>query len=82
MTTHLNNGNSITRNENPNMSGRPEKMFDADFKSALEYLSSDEISLSPTLLFAFSDLTRPELQQFARVWQTLPADKRHRITRQ
>lgn len=62
------------------MSGRPEKMFDADFKSALKYLSSDEVSLSPSLFFAFSDVTRPELQEFARVWLTLPADKRRRVT--
>jgi HEAT repeat protein len=62
------------------MSGRPEKMFDADFKSALGYLQSEEPSLSPSLLFAFSDLTRPELQEFAQVWLTLPADRRRRIS--
>lgn len=63
------------------MSGRPEKLFDADFNSALKYLTSDEVSLSPSLLFAFSDLTRPELQAFAKTWQTLSHEKRARITR-
>jgi HEAT repeat protein len=62
------------------MSTRPERMFDADFKSALLYLQSDEISLSPSLLFALSDLDRRELQEFARVWQLLAPDKRRRIT--
>ena len=61
------------------MSGRPEKMFDADFKSALKALASDEISISPTLLFAFSDVTRPELQEFAQVWQTCAPAKRRRV---
>lgn len=59
---------------------RSERLLDADFKSALRYLQSDEISLSPSLLFALSDLNRSELQQFATVWQTLSADKRGRIT--
>src|SRR5262245_3680266 len=72
--------NLPTLQENQRMSGRPDKLIDADFASALKYLSSDEISLSPSLLFAFSDLTRAELQEFAHVWQTLPADKRSRVT--
>jgi HEAT repeat protein len=74
--------NTIMQNfrEIPVMSGRPEIMFDADFKSALKYLTSNEVSLSPSLFFAFSDVTRPELQEFARVWLTLPADKRCRVT--
>jgi HEAT repeat protein len=63
------------------MSSRPGRMFEADFKSALRYLQSDEISLSPSLLFALSDLNRQEMQEFATVWQTLPADKRGRVTR-
>lgn len=62
------------------MNGRPEKIFGSDFKSALEYLTSDEVSLSPSSFFAFSDVTRPELQEFARVWLTLPADKRRRVS--
>ncbi len=62
------------------MSVRPEKIIDADFKSALNYLTSNEVSLSPSLLFAFSDVTRPELQQFAQVWLTLPAERRRRMT--
>lgn len=61
------------------MSGRPDKLFDADFKSALKYLS-EETTLSPSLLFAFSDLTRAELQDFAKTWLTLSADRRRRIT--
>lgn len=70
----------LNSNEKIGMSGRPEKMYDADFQSALKYLVSDEISLSSSLLFAFSDVTRPELQEFARIWQTLPADKRRRVS--
>lgn len=66
--------------EKPMKSGSPERMFDADFKSALKYLASDEISLAPSLLFAFSDVTRAELRDFAQVWQTLPAEKRRRVT--
>lgn len=62
------------------MSSRPERMFEADFKSALEYLQSDDISLSPSLLFALSDLNRQEMQQFAQIWQTLPAARRSRLT--
>lgn len=62
------------------MSGRPEKMFDADFRSALNYLTSEEVSLSPSLLFAFSDVTRPELAEFARVWLTMPVAKRRSVT--
>lgn len=62
------------------MNVRPEKIIDADFKSALNYLTSNEVSLSPSLLFAFSDVSRPELQQFAQVWQTLPAERRRRMT--
>lgn len=65
--------------EKTDMSVRPEKMFDADFKSALQYLASSEVSLSPSLLFAFSDVTRPELQQFAATWQTLAPERRRRI---
>lgn len=61
------------------MNARPEKLIVADLKSALKYLASDEVSLSPSLLFAFSDLTRSELQQFATVWQTLVPDRRRRI---
>lgn len=61
-------------------SGHPEKMFDADFKSALKYLAGHQVSLAPSQLFAFSDVTRPELQEFARVWQTLPAEKRRRVS--
>ncbi len=66
--------------KNEIMNSRTERMLDADFKSALRYLQSDEISLSPSLLFALSDLDRKEMQQFATVWQALPADKRGRIT--
>lgn len=62
------------------MSSRPERLLEADLKSALHYLQSDEISLSPSLLFALSDLNRKEMQEFAGVWQTLPAAKRSRIT--
>jgi HEAT repeat protein len=62
------------------MSTFPERMFDADFKAALRYLESDEVSLSPSQLFGFSDLTRQELQEFAQVWQKLPAPKRRRVT--
>ncbi|MBI4673785.1 MAG: HEAT repeat domain-containing protein [Chloroflexi bacterium] len=62
------------------MTSRPERMFDADFKSALRYLQSDEISLSPSLLFALSDLNRQEMQEFAKTWQTFPAAKRSRVT--
>ncbi len=62
------------------MSTRPDRMFEADFQSALRYLQSDEVSLSPSLLFALSDLNRRELQEFAGTWQTLPADRRRRIT--
>ncbi len=62
------------------MSGRPEKMFDADFRSALKYLAGEKVSLAPSLLFAFSDVTRGELQEFAEVWQTLPTDRRTRIS--
>lgn len=62
------------------MNSRPERMFDADLKSALHYLQSEEVSLSPSLLFALSDLDRQELQLFAQVWQTLAADKKRRIT--
>jgi HEAT repeat protein len=69
-----------TFDEKTVMSGRPEKIFDTDFRSALNYLTSEEVSLSPSLLYAFSDVTRPELQEFARVWQTIPADKRRRMT--
>lgn len=69
--------------QNPNgnigMSGRPERLFDADFKSALKYLTSDKVSLASSLLFAFSDVTRPELQEFAETWQTLPPEKRRRV---
>lgn len=61
------------------MSG-PERVFEADFKSALRYLQSDEISLSPSLLFALSDLNRKEMQEFAAVWQKLDADRRARVT--
>lgn len=61
------------------MSG-PERVFEADFKSALRYLQSDEISLSPSLLFALSDLNRKEMQEFAAVWQKLDAAKRSRVT--
>lgn len=68
---------------NPNeitvMSALSDKVFDADFRSALKYLTSNEVSLAPSLLFALSDVTRPELQEFARVWQTVPADKRRRV---
>ncbi len=66
-------------NENLIMSGRPEKMLDADFKSALTYLAGEQVSLSPTLLFAFSDMTRSELHEFAAVWQTLAYEKRRRV---
>lgn len=62
------------------MNDRPERMYIADFKSALRYLQSDELSLSPSLLFALSDLNRQEMQEFATVWQTLSAEKRARIT--
>ncbi len=62
------------------MKNQPERLVDADFKSALRYLQSDELSLSPSLLFALSDLNRQEMQQFAAVWQTLAADKRARLT--
>lgn len=68
-----------TMDEKTGMNGRPEKPFDADFISALKYLTSDEVSLAPSLLFAFSDVSRPELQQFARTWQTLAPEKRRRI---
>src|SRR5947207_15387102 len=66
-------------NEKTNMSGRPEKLFDADIRSALNYLTREDTSLSPSLLFAFSDVTRPELQEFAKVWQTLNPEKRRKI---
>jgi len=72
--------NSITnmRNNEP-MSSRPERSFEADLKSALRYLQSNEVSLSPSLLFALSDLNRQELQEFAQVWHVLPADRRRRV---
>lgn len=66
--------------KNPVMNNRPERIPVAEFKSALRYLQSDEISLSPSLLFALSDLDKKELQEFATVWQTLSADKRGRVT--
>lgn len=66
--------------KNELMKNRTERMIEADFKSALRYLQSDDFSLSPSLLFALSDLNRQELQQFATVWQTLPAEKRGRMT--
>lgn len=62
------------------MKQRPERIIDTDFKSALRYLQSDELSLSPSLLFALSDLNRQEMQQFAAIWQTLAAAKRARLT--
>lgn len=62
------------------MNNRPEPNFDADFRSALDYLQSNKVSLSTSVLFALSDLTRAELQEFARVWLTLPADRRRRVT--
>ena len=65
------NDSMLNLSEKQVMSGRPEKMFDADFRSALNYLTSDEASLSPSLLFAFSDVTRPELAEFARIWRTV-----------
>lgn len=68
-----------TYDEKTKMSIRPEKLIAADFKPALEYLAGEEIPLSPSLLFAFSDVTRPELQEFAKTWQTLPAEKRRRV---
>jgi HEAT repeat protein len=71
---------SQIRDEKIGMNGRPEKQFDADFLSALKYLTSDEVSLAPSLLFALSDVTRPELQEFAKTWQTLSPEKRSRVT--
>lgn len=62
------------------MNSRQERPLVSDFKAALRYLQSDETSLSPSLLFALSDVNRQELQQFATVWQTLSADKRGRVT--
>ncbi|OQY83338.1 MAG: hypothetical protein B6D41_17100 [Chloroflexi bacterium UTCFX4] len=59
---------------------RADRPIETDLKSALRYLQSDEISLSPLLLFALSDLNRQELQQFAAVWQTLTAAKRARVS--
>lgn len=75
MTSHV---PQIRKNEL--MKNRAERLMDADFKSALRYLQSDDVSLSPSLLFALSDVNRQELQQFATVWQTLSADKRGRVT--
>lgn len=56
------------------------QLLDADLQSALNYLSGDQVSLSPSLLFSLSDLNRRELQEFAKVWITLPADRRRRLT--
>lgn len=62
------------------MTSRSQRIIEPDFRSALRYLSSEEVSLSPSLLFALSDLTRGELQEFAKVWLTLPAERCRRIT--
>jgi HEAT repeat protein len=80
VSMHARNGFVERINGKSDMSSRSEKMFDAEFRSALQYLAGDEVSLSPSLLFAFSDVTRPELQEFATTWQTLSADKRRRVT--
>lgn len=61
------------------MNVRSEKGIGADLQAALKQLAQDEISISPSVLFALSDLTRAELQEFARVWQTFSADKRRRV---
>lgn len=61
------------------MNVRSEKGIGADLLAALKQLAKDERSVSPSVLFALSDLTRAELQEFARVWQTLSADKRRRV---
>lgn len=52
----------------------------ADLRSALDYMKGEEVSISPSLLFALSDLNRRELAEFARVWTTLAADRRRRFT--
>lgn len=62
------------------MNNRIYQTLQADLRSALEYMKGDEISISPSLLFALSDLDRRELGEFARVWITLPADRRRRFT--
>jgi len=69
-----------TFDQNVLMSSRSERMFDADFKSALRYLQSDQVSISPSLLFALSDLNKPEMQEFAGVWHGLEASKRRRLS--
>lgn len=69
----------LTR-ENERMNNRPDRMFDADFKSALRYLQGEAVSLSPSLLFALSDLNRKEMQEFAAAWQGLSTDRRRRLS--
>ena len=55
------------------------QLLDTEFSSALDYLRSDNVSFSPSVLFAFSDVTRQELEEFAGVWTTLSVARRRRV---
>lgn len=50
-----------------------------EFAAALEYLKSDQPSLGPSFLFAFSDLNRQEMERFAQAWVQVPRERRRRV---
>lgn len=58
---------------------KPDQTLDAAFASALEHLRDDAGSISPTILFALSDVNRQELERFAETWTALPVERRRRI---
>src|SRR5919202_126531 len=54
-------------------------IIDSDFTAALDYLREESVSISPSTLFAFSDVNRKELERFARTWVGLSAAHRRRV---
>ncbi len=61
------------------MEKREKSLVDQDFESALDYIRDGGEELSPVTLFAFSDVTRPELEQFAETWAVMPVERRRRV---